>query len=239
MIKNLLDVINDVFVSEHDVKVILASHSATTIALSEEEWIYLANKHGHNRFEKQSKKDALKILSEGFITLEEGLQIFDQFSKKELTIFTEGNNISFIEKAINLFVPKLKEHIEIVDSLKDRTGKTQLKTLFDFFTKMPHKHKVLFVYDCDVTTKFIETNQTYSFTFELNAENTKVSKGIENLFPTTCFKQEFYPIREKSDGGIQSSLDKPKFESFILGNASQKLFMKFKPLINKIEKIIG
>jgi hypothetical protein len=198
----------------------------------------VANKYGPDRFEKQSRKEALKILSEGFITLEEGLQIFDQFSKKELAIFTEGNNISFIEKAINLFVPDLEACIEIVTCLKDRTGKTQLKMLFDLFTKMPHDHKVLFVNDCDVTTKFTEENHTYAFTFEKNEENTKVLNGIENLFPKRCFKQEFYPIKEKSDGGIQSSLDKPKFENFILANASQELFMRFRPLINKIKEIL-
>ncbi len=241
MIKNLLDVINDVFVSEHNVKVILASHSATTIAFAEEEWIYVANKEGSDRFEKQQKKEAFKILSEGFITLEEGLQIFDQFSKKELAIFTEGNNISFIEKAINLFTPELEGLIEVVTYIKDKSGEKQLGLLFDFFTRMPHENKVLFVYDCDckATTKFTEKNKTYGFIFEKNVENAKVSKGIENLFPIECFKPEFYPTRNKSDGGTQRSLNKPKFERFIIDGASQESFMKFKPLINKIKCILG
>ena len=127
--------------------------------------IYVVNRNEQTLIEHQTRQKALEILSEGFITLDEGLQIFDQFSKKELTIFTEGNNISFISKALEILDSELLDSIEIVNSLKDRTGKTQLKTLFDFFTKMPHKNKVLFIYDCDVTTNFTEVNKTFSFTF--------------------------------------------------------------------------
>ena len=100
--ENLLNVLNEVFVKENNVKVVLATHSPSTIALAEESNIYVVNRDGQNRIEKQNRQEALKILSEGFITLDEGLQIFDQFSKKELTLFTEGNNISFIKKIYNI-----------------------------------------------------------------------------------------------------------------------------------------
>lgn len=234
-IQNLLNVMNDVFIKQNNVKVIIATHSPTTIALADESNIYVVNREGQNRIEKQTKQEALKILSEGFITLDEGLQIFDQFSKKELTIFTEGNNISFISKAIEILSPEIQSSIEIVDSLKDRTGKNQLKTLFDFFTKMPHKNKVLFIYDCDVTTSFTEDNETYGFIFDKNSDNNKVKKGIENLFAEEHFKNEFYPLKNKDDGGVQSSLDKPKFENHILVNAKAEMFENFKPMIEKIK----
>lgn len=238
-IQNLLNVLNEVFIKQNNVKVILATHSPTTIALAEESNIYVVNRDGLNRIEKQTKQEALKILSEGFITLDEGLQIFDQFSKKELIIFTEGNNISYISKAIEILEPTLKESIEIVNSLKDRSGKNQLKTLFDFFVKMPHKNKVLFIYDCDVTTSFSEENQTFGFIFDNNSSNTKVKKGIENLFSEEHFKDEFYPIKEKEDGGIQSSLDKVNFEKYILENSSSEIFKNFNPMIYKIKQILN
>lgn len=237
-IQNLLNVVNEVFINQNNVKVIIATHSPTTIALADESNIYVVNREGQNRIEKQTKQEALKILSEGFITLDEGLQIFDQFSKKELTIFTEGNNISFIEKAIEIFAPELISSIDIVTNLKDRTGKNQLKTLFDFFTKMPHTNKVLFIYDCDVSTNIKTVNETYGFIFAKNSENNKVKKGIENLFAENLFKKEFYPQKEKDDGGMQSSLDKPKFEKSILDNATIEIFAKFKPMIDKIKEIL-
>lgn len=237
-IQNLLNVVNEVFINQNNVKVIIATHSPSTIALAEEKNIYVVNRDGLNRIEKQTKQEALKILSEGFITLDEGLQIFDQFSKKELTIFTEGNNISFIEKAIELYAPDIKGSIDIVKNLKDRTGKNQLKTLFDFFTKMPHDNKVLFIYDCDVTTKYESMNETHAFIFEKNPENEKVKKGIENLFSQEHFKDEFYPLKDKDDGGVQSSLDKPKFEEYILNNASTELFKNFEPMVTEIKEIL-
>lgn len=237
-IQNLLNVINKVFIEQNNVKVIIATHSPTTIALAEEKNIFVINREGLNRIVKQTKRDALKILSEGFITLDEGLQIFDQFSQKALTIFTEGNNISFIEKAIELYAPEISHSIDIVKNLKDRTGQNQLKTLFDFFTKMPHSNKVLFIFDCDVSTKLESSNRTYSFIFDKNINNEKVKKGIENLFDKEHFKEEFYPLKSKDDGGIQSSLDKPKFEAYILNNASQSLFKNFEPLVNKIKELL-
>lgn len=238
-IQNLLNVVNEVFIKQNSVKVIIATHSPSTIALADDNNIFVVNREGVNRIEKQTKQEALKILSEGFITLDEGLQIFDQFSKKELTIFTEGNNISFIEKAIELLAPDLKNSIDIVDNLKDRTGKNQLKTLFDFFTKMPHNNKVLFIYDCDVSTNIETENKTYGFIFSKNTENNKVKKGIENLFGEDNFQDEFYPLKDKDDGGVQSSLDKPKFEKFILENATKEMFQNFEPLIRKLKEIIN
>jgi hypothetical protein len=103
---------------------------------------------------------------------------------------------------------------------------------------MPHKNKVLFIYDCDVTTSFTEDNGTYGYIFDKNAGNNKVKKGIENLFAEEHFKDEFYPLKEKDDGGVQSSLDKPKFENYILENAKTEMFEKFKPMISKIKEIL-
>ncbi len=237
-IQNLLNVINEIFVNQNAVKVVLVTHSPSTIALAEEKNIYVINNQGENRIEKQTKKTAMNILSEGFITLEEGLQILDEVARKELTIFTEGNNITYIKRAISLIAPEILGKIEIIDKLKDRTGKTQLSNLFDFFSKLPHKNKVLFVYDCDVQTKLQESNETYGFIFEKNLRNSKVIKGIENLFAEDLFKSDFYPAKIKDDGGYQASLDKNKFEQFILDRNNIEDFTNFKPLIEKIKDIL-
>ena len=51
MIENLFRVIKDVFL-QNGTKVILTTHSPTTIALVEEESIFVVNKEGRNRIEK-------------------------------------------------------------------------------------------------------------------------------------------------------------------------------------------
>jgi predicted ATPase len=237
-IQNLLNVINEVFIKLNNVKVIIATHSPTTIALAEEKNVYIVKNGGVNRIEKQTKKEALKILSEGFITLDEGLQIFDQLTKKELTIFTEGNNIDFIKRAIELLNPNLLNRVELVENLKDRTGKTQLTTLSEFFIRMPHKNKILFIYDCDVTTNTEENETTFSYIFETNQNNNRVKKGVENLFEECQFSDDFYPIKPKPDGGTQSSLDKNKFAQYIISQSDKNIFKNFEVLITKIEDIL-
>ena len=237
-IQNLLNVINKVFVNDNNVKVILATHSPTTTALAEEKNIFVVNKESENRIEKQSKQKALSILSEGFITLEEGLTIIDQTTNKDLTIFTEGNNTDYIRKAIELISPEILNRIDFVDNLKNRTGKGQLSTLFDLFSRMPHKSKILFVFDCDVTTNFTDAKNTYHYIIPKNGVNEKVTKGIENLFPEEIFADEFYPRKTKEDGGYQASLDKQLFLRFILDSNDKKLFDNFNALVDRINEMM-
>ena len=93
MMRNMLGVIQNIFL-KNDIKVILVSHSPSTIALSPEESIFIMNKSGENRIEKRSKKEALSILTEGFATLndiEPTLSIDYNLSKTDLPVlFTEG-----------------------------------------------------------------------------------------------------------------------------------------------------
>ncbi len=93
MMKNMLGVVQNIFL-KNDIRVVLVSHSPTTIALSPEESIFIMNKSGKNRIEKRSKKDALSILTEGFATLndiEPTLSIDYNLSKTNLPVlFTEG-----------------------------------------------------------------------------------------------------------------------------------------------------
>ncbi|OAV74880.1 putative ATP-binding protein involved in virulence [Bacteroidales bacterium Barb7] len=237
-IQNLLDVINQVFVDQNKVKVIIATHSPSTIALAKEENIFVVNKEGENRIEKQSKQEALKILSEGFITLDEGLHIIDQMAKKELTIFTEGNNLDYIKIAIELIAPEILDKIEIVDNLKDRTGKNQLLTLYDLFSRMNHKRNILFILDCDVSTEEKESEHTFYYRIPQNKANTKVTKGIENLFPEDLFEAKFYPPKIKDDGGFQASLDKQRFLEHIKNRNNKEDFVYFTPIIDKIKELI-
>ena len=237
-IQNLLNVINNVFVKDNNVKVILATHSPTTIALAEKKNIFVINKEGENRIESQSKQKALSILSEGFITLEEGLTIIDQAATKELMIFTEGNNVDYIRRAIELIKPDIINKIDVVENLKDRTGQNQLSILFDLFSRMNHKSKVLFVFDCDVKTKFTDAEKTFHYIIQPNNTNTKVTKGIENLFSESIFEDTFYPKKPKDDGGYKASLDKKKFLEFILSSNDKSLFENFNPLIDKVEELL-
>lgn len=94
MIKRLLDVIQELFVKQQGFIIILATHSPTTIALSPEESIFQLLKKGNQKILKQNKADAISLLSEGFVTLnneDTNLSIEYNINKTDLPIlFTEG-----------------------------------------------------------------------------------------------------------------------------------------------------
>ena len=237
MIQNLLDVIVDIFILR-GVKVILVTHSPTTIALAPDDSIYVMNKDGKDRIVKADKNEALSVLTEGFATLDEGIKLFDQISRKRLTVITEGHNTNYIQKALDYFGSNLKSNVEIISGIEGRSGKEQLKTLFEFFVRAPHENQVIFIWDSDMTAQMSSKNNTIPYILEKNENNKKVTSGIENLFDEKLFTEEFYIGKPKSDGGYYKSLDKNKFKTYILANGTEESFKYFKPLIDFLENLL-
>lgn len=237
MMKNLLDVIQNIFL-QNGVKVILVTHSPTTIALSPEESIFVVNKSGENRIVKKTQSEALEILTEGFATLEKGIQLFDQISKVDITILTEGHNVAYIEKLLQF---KEITGVEVLKGAEDRTGKTQLKVLYDFFSVVPHERHVVIVWDCDANSyaSLPVKNNTVPFVFEKNDANEISKKGIENLFSPELFTG-FTKSITTSRGVTTEEFDgdrKSDFKNFIMKQDQSSDFTLFKPLIDKIVKI--
>lgn len=238
MMKNMLTVIRDVFLSK-GVKVILVTHSPTTIALSPEESIFVMNRSGLNRIEKRSRSEALSILTEGFATLEEGLLLFDEVTKNQISILTEGKNVVLLQRAIDL--GGLHNEVVLIEGAEAVSGKTQLKTLFDFFSRVPHANKVVFVWDCDATYELSEINNTYPFVLEKNPLNLIASKGIENIFPTELFGG-FLKTITLSQGKVITEFDESRkrdFEEHVLARKTDADFINFDPLIQKLRSLLG
>lgn len=238
MMKNMLDVIQKIFVKE-GVKVILVSHSPTTIALAPEESIFVMNKSGRNRIEKKSKQDALAILTQGFATLEQGLKLFDEITSK-ITIISEGNNTNLISKALELLDV---EDVEVLSGLEDKTGKSQLKTLFEFLSRMQHTNKVIFVWDCDANTREFQnleaSNNTFPFILPKNENNKICEKGIENMFQESLF-DNFSVVSKFPSGETKAAFhsdSKRPFESFIIDRNNLCDFENFNCLVSEIERI--
>ncbi len=235
MMKNMLDVIEEIFLKQ-GVKVILVTHAPTTIALAPEDSIYVMNRSGKNRIEKKTKQEALSILTQGYATIEQGLQLFDDIAKSKLTIITEGHNSILIEKALQLY--ELDE-VDVLSGVEGVSGKNQLKTLFDFLSRTNHKTKVIFVWDCDVCFGMQPSNNTYPFVFPANSENTMTKKGIENLFPNELF-EGFKKTITLSNGNVTTEFDgsrKRDFALFIIDRNDKDDFKNFSSLISEIKRI--
>jgi len=237
MMKNMLTVIRDVFL-QRGVKVILVTHSPTTIALSPEESIYVMNRSGPSRIEKKSRNEALSILTEGFATLEESLLLFDEVTKNRISIITEGKNTVYLRKALS--IADLDSQVTIIEGAESITGKSQLKTLFDFFLRVPHTNKVLFVWDCDASYSLQEINNTFPFFFSVNEANRVARSGIENLFPESLFTN-FLKTITPSRGQVITEFDEARkrdFESHVLTTANVSDFNNFGPVIEKIRSLL-
>lgn len=237
MMKNMLAVIKEVFL-RRGVKVILVTHSPTTIALCPEESIYVMNRSGLNRIEKKSRGEALSILTEGFATLEKSLLLFDEVTKNQVSIISEGKNTVFLKKA--LADAGLDGEVSIIEGVESISGKTQLKTLFDFFSRVQHSNKVVFVWDCDASFPLTEANQTFPFTFSVNEGNHYAKKGIENLFPETLFSG-FLKTITLSQGNLIIEFDETRkrdFESHVLTHSTPSDFEKFAPFIEKVRSLL-
>ncbi len=58
MIRSLISLLQEQFVSRHGVRVIMTTHSPTTVALAPEESLYIMERSGSPRFQKAASKDA-------------------------------------------------------------------------------------------------------------------------------------------------------------------------------------
>jgi ABC-type Mn2+/Zn2+ transport system ATPase subunit len=100
MSKQFLDVIQNVFVKDKGVKVIITTHSPSTVALAPEESLYVVNKNGQ-RLEKSTKDQALKILTAG-------VPSFSVNYENRRQVFVESKyDVIFYEKIYN----KLKSNL--------------------------------------------------------------------------------------------------------------------------------
>ena len=105
MIRNMLKAINDIFIKKYMMKIIMVTHSPTTVALAPDDSLFVMNVKGTTgeRIKKTTKTEALHTLTEGYATLESGIELIKLGKEKELVILTEGHNTAFIEKAIDFF----------------------------------------------------------------------------------------------------------------------------------------
>lgn len=236
MIKNMLAVIESVFLSK-GIKIILVTHSPSTVALAPEDSIFIMQKDGPARLRKAGKREALSILTEGFATLDDGMIIFDEVAINPLSIITEGHNTRLIAEALR---HQCLGNVKIINGLEGISGKTQLKTLFDFFSRIDHKNKVLFVWDCDMAGNLTAANSTVPFVLPRNTTNTLVQSGIENCFPETLF-DGFKKSFTDSHGVTKVSFDeqrKKDFGEFVVQRNQAMDFVYFAPLIARIRELL-
>lgn len=243
MIKNLLAVIDDVLLSK-GTKVVLATHSPTTVALVPEERIFVVNPNGPDRIAKATKNDAIQVLTEGYMTMEDTIKMFDQTTQKKICVISEGDNVDYIKKAVSIFAKKYEDQIHVIDSIRDISDKNQLKTIFNFFVHVNHGTPIFVVWDpdCYKFKKLAAENNTHPFILLRNPNNTICrSSGIESLFDDSCFDEsEIFTTSQGAQTTNRSfdSKKKQQFKSRMLDNANVESFGLFKGLVESIVLVL-
>ena len=173
-------------------------------------------------------------------------------------VLTEGPlDVRYIQHAFEL----LRED-ELINSLdiefvgiEDDNGETRFggdtwlnhfRNIFEANTSL-YRRPILLLYDCDTqkeNEQVGEDERLWIRSIKQNTENTKMTKGIENLFPIEFFEEEFefrmeyYSKRPKDDGGYVENLDKPKFCKWICENGSKDGFAKFDSVIDILKEFV-
>lgn len=240
MIKTLLEAVENAFV-KNGTKVILATHSPSTVALSDSASLYFVETGVKtNKIRHISKAEALSLLSEGFLTFDEGLEAL-KFSGEHLIVFTEGDNRRIIERYFQL---RNISGIKIIDSLDDKSGKEQLIHYYKLISALGLNRKSIFIWDCDalnIVNKLDETENLFKFVFPLNMKNNLAKSGIENALSESTLEAHC-TITHDPDGNVHkkfSSNHKKKLADKISKSSDLTQFEQFNELDEKIKAILA
>lgn len=242
MIKNLLRVITGVL-NKKGTRVVLATHSPTTVALAPDDCTYLVHPEGEDRIVKSPKNKAVAVLTEGYMTLDEGLHLLDQLTSRQLIVVSEGDNAAYIEAAIRLFAPDDADKIDVYDKIRANSGDGQLRTLFEFFSRARHETPIVVVWDPDYSSKGVKltpSNNTYPFVLASN-QNSRAKRGIESLFAAACFTNAELSHLDRPNRPVETSFDtdrKAVFRARMTSNPTREQFAGFKDLVEYIVNLL-
>lgn len=161
-------------------------------------------------------------------------------------VLTEGQtDVAYIKTGLELL-----GHTDLLEQLEiDEVGKpgkegakggghTNLDTARKFLENNQSRfpRRVLFLYDCDTRKETENVGSLLSRCIPQNTQNTKVTKGIENLLPVELFEERFYQRRSKPTeyGGetIISEFRKHEFCEWICKQRNEKSdFLQFEAIL--------
>lgn len=123
MSKQFIEVIENIFVKEKNVKVIFSTHSPSTVALTPEQAIFVVNKFKEPRIQKSTKDKALNILTAG-------VPSFSVNYENRRQVFVESpNDVIFFEKLYRIQSNSLNPEISLsfISSGESRTDRNGIK----------------------------------------------------------------------------------------------------------------
>jgi ABC-type branched-subunit amino acid transport system ATPase component len=152
MTQSLLRIIQEVLIDRHKIKVILTTHSPSTVALSEESSIYAMYKDGNHRLKKVKKDTALAILTNGVPTLSISYE-----NRRQVFVESEYD-VQFYEQIYQKLKNRLSSEISlnfISSGSGDKGGCDRVRAIVNDLSK--HGNKTVYgIIDWDLKNKHTE-----------------------------------------------------------------------------------
>jgi predicted ATPase len=233
-VPHLYNAIKEVFV-DRGVKVIMATHSPTTVARAEEygaKLFEVVKGVAPVKIKKIDVSDALAILTDGFMTLEEGLNIFQNVIQRNV-IISEGKNSKYFKGLVDL-IGKSSD-IAVVGHHNISDG--ALRNIFDVQKVMNSTKNVLYIWDCDYQKAAFNGNKhNKPIILEKYHSNKYLNRGIEASFDENRILQILSTsekslnmddileeIKEKGTGTVIGKGLSPKYKKRLLRNINNFL----------------
>lgn len=223
---------------------------------------------GNDKFQIRELPDGKIITSDRFGEYKKAFDLYKQTEEFEVelvsdakdqilpVIFVEGDtDEDYLKKAVDVFGIKelMSDKVTIkwigrlnASGQPEFTGETALDNTRSFYLANPGmlKCKTILLYDFDSKKDNLDLiNLLHVRSVDQNSANTKVIKGIENLFDERLFTENFY--KEKSVvqpyGGhsIIPQFQKRDFcNEMCTKKATPETFVNFKPLLEKLKAIL-
>lgn len=239
-VKHLIKVIQKVFVQDMNLKVILATHSLTTVALSPEGTIYAIDRSTKNLLAAIDRTNAINILSEGIaaLTIEESdISISYQIKKTYLpVIFTEGvTDVIILETAWKKLHPEIKQPFELAALHGEKSIDSHLQTFLRSdgeITKSPSRHFIaLFDFDAGYTT-WNGDRKRFSNNYEENPYNgLTISTANKQVYKMLLPVPKITEIEEQvmSDDGTYEADSKLYLEHYFFDSLPNKFRIERRP----------
>ncbi|WP_299290517.1 ATP-binding protein [Nitrosopumilus sp.] len=241
MTQDLLFTLQNIF-KNHGIKVILVTHSPSTVAFAEEESVCIVDSTSENLIEKSERQEALKILTQGFMILEDSNIIFDAINRYDLTIFSEGNNVKYIKTAMELQHNELLPKVHVWEGIEGKSSVGQLSMLYELLSNVDLQKKILIVFDPEAEIK-VETNEEKKiFVTKLkSAGNSYKDRGIESVLPDSAFEGCLISVTNEVTGNVTKSfndINKKTLGEKVNTEKDPTVFANFKPLTDQIAEIL-
>ena len=118
-------------------------------------------------------------------------------------------------------------------------GLNKFRNIYEANASLFHP-PILLLYDCDTKKPTEQVGRLSVRAIPRNTDNTKVTKGIENLFPKALFLDAFYREKPRDDGGTIKELDKNKLCDWICDDRENPDdFAKFADVVKILKEFVA